>query len=292
MSSSPELLQPKSLASALKGLSLDDEAMCLSGGATLVALLNANLIEPSHLISLKEIQELIGIAGQPDGSIKIGAMTRHEKTASSDLLVGSHSGVKEAASKIANPTVRNMGTMGGSIAFADPGADYPPALVAANAEIEIVSLQGARRIKAEEFFVDWYETALEPGEVIKAIYLPKINITACGIHEKFARVEGDFSTASVNVVLALDENICRSIRIAVGACGPTPVRNPEAEDLLIGKTLSEENLRVSGELLANACDPVDDVRGSATYRLSLVPQLLVKAVTRAQHTLMETGKNG
>ena len=292
MSRAPELLQPKDLESAVEQLSLDDEAMSLSGGATLVALLNANLVEPTQLISLKEIEELIGIEKLPDGSIKIGAMTHHAMTAYSEMLVGSLSGIREAASKIANPTVRNMGTMGGSIAFADPGADYPPALVAADAEIEIVSLQGARRIKAEEFFVDWYETALEPGELIKAIYLPKINIGACGIHEKFARVEGDFATVSVNVVLAIDENICRSIRVAVGACGPTPVRNPEAEDLLIGKTLSEENLLVSGELLANACDPVDDVRGSASYRLSLVPQLLVKAVTRAQHTLIGTGKNG
>ena len=288
MSRAPELLQPKDLESAVEQLSLDDEAMCLSGGATLVALLNANLVEPKQLISLKDIEELIGIEKLPDGSIKIGAMTHHAMTAYSEMLVGSLSGIREAASKIANPTVRNRG----SIAFADPGADYPPALVAADAEIELVSLQGTRRIKAEEFFVDWYETALEPGELIKAIYLPKINIGACGIHEKFARVEGDFATVSVNVVLAIDENICRSIRVAVGACGPTPVRNPEAEDLLIGKTLSEENLLVSGEHLANACDPVDDVRGSASYRLNLIPQLLVKAVTRAQHKLMETDKYG
>ena len=291
MSSAPVLLQPKDLASALKELSVDDEAMCLSGGATLVALLNANLIEPSQLVSLKNINELVGIALQPDESVKIGAMTRHAVTASSDLLVGSLSGVRDAASKIANPTVRNMGTIGGSIAFADPGADYPPALVAANAEIEIVSQRRARRIKAEKFFVDWYETALEPGELIKAIFLPKIDQEACGIHEKFARVEGDFATASVNIVLALDGEVCRSIRVVAGACGPTPIRNPEAEDLLIGKTLSEENLLVAGELLAKVCDPVDDVRGSASYRLNLVPQLLIQAVTKAQQAMVEKGNH-
>ena len=102
MSSAPVLLQPKDLASALEELSVDDEAMCLSGGATLVALLNANLIEPSQIVSLKDINELVGIALQIEGSIKIGAMTCHAMTACSDLLVGSLSGVRDAASKIRN----------------------------------------------------------------------------------------------------------------------------------------------------------------------------------------------
>ena len=281
MSTATDVLMPDSLTSALETLSADEEAMCLSGGATLVAMLNANLLEPSALISLKDIPGLSGLIKAADGMIEIGAMTRHAQTASSELLIGGLGGVREAASKIANPVVRNMGTMGGSIAFADPGADYPPALIAAAAEIEVCSRTGAKRIAASDFFVDWYETALEPGEIVRAIHLPAANPEAAGVHEKFTRVEGDFATVSVNAVLALDGDTCEMIRIAVGACGPTPVRSADAEALLVGKPISDELLTRSGEMLAAACDPIDDVRGSAAYRLDLVPQLVARAVHRA-----------
>ena len=285
MSGATKVLQADGLSSALKMLEADEGAMCLSGGATLVAMLNAKLIEPSALVSLKLISKLAGITRAANGTIVIGAMTRHAMSASSDFLVGSNSGVREAASKIANPTVRNMGTMGGSISFADPGADYPPALVAANAEIEIVSPAGSKRIEASEFFVDWYETILQPGEIVSAIHLPAADPEGTGVHEKFARVEGDFATVSVNVVLALDGDICSSIRIAVGACGPTPVRSSEVEASLIGNSLSKTALIKAGEQLAAACDPIDDQRGSAEYRLHLVPQLVARAVFRAVHEL-------
>ena len=285
MSLSPKVMVPDELALALDLLADDDESMCLSGGATLVAMLNANLVEPSSLIALKNISELSGITRQSDGSIGIGAMTRHAMTASSALLIGSLGGVKDAASKIANPAVRNMGTMGGSIAFSDPAADYPPALVAAEAEIELQSKDGSRIIAAEDFFIDWYETVLEPGEIVRAIHLPKPDENAAGHHEKFARVEGDFATTSVNVVLAMEGDTCRSIRIAVGACGPVPVRNLEAEDVLIGSSLDEEILIKAGSMLAQSCDPLDDVRGSADYRLGLVRQLLIRAVQQAKDKL-------
>lgn len=287
MSTSPNTLMPDSVSAVLEIVTRDDEAMVVSGGATLVAMLNANLVDPTSLVALKNIPELSGITQQSDGSIEIGAMTRHAMTASSDLLVGSLSGVKNAASKIANPTVRNMGTMGGSISFSDPAADYPPALVAANAEIEIVSADGSRRVKAEDFFIDWYETALEPGEIVRAIHLPKPDEKSSGHHEKFARVEGDFATVSVNVVLSMTKDKCSAIRIAVGACGPTPIRNQDAESLLIGTALDEASLLKAGALLAESCDPIDDVRGSAEYRLNLVPQLLVRAVQRAQTNLTD-----
>jgi len=285
VSVSTKVSQPDNIAAALNTLSTDDEALCLSGGATLVAMLNANLVDPSTLVSLKNIPELSGLKQNSDGSIEIGAMSRHAMSAASELLVGSNRGIRDAASKIANPTVRNMGTMGGSISFSDPGADYPPALVAADAEIEILSASGSRRVAASDFFVDWYETALKPGEIVRAIHLPAADPDAIGFHEKFARVEGDFATVSVNVVLALDELNCRMIRIAIGACGPTPVRDIDVEATLIGNPLDEATLIAAGEQLARACDPMDDMRGSAEYRLNLVPQLVARAALRARDLL-------
>jgi CO/xanthine dehydrogenase FAD-binding subunit len=180
-----------------------------------------------------------------------------------------------------------MGTMGGSISFSDPAADYPPALIAAEAEIEVISIKGTRRVAAEEFFIDWYETALQSGEIVSAIHLPKADLNACGYHEKFARVEGDFATASVNVVLTMHANKCSLIRIAVGACGPTPIRSHEAEKFLTEHDLNEKNIFKAGELLAKNCDPIDDARASAAYRLKLVPQLLIRAIQNAKHNLKE-----
>ncbi len=277
-----KIARAEDLSMALNEFDTDDNSMYLSGGATVVALLNANLVSPTKLVSLKDMNELHGIEEKSDGRVQIGAMTRHSQTAGSTVLKGSLSGIREAASKIANPAVRNMGTIGGSIAFADPGADYPPALVAADAEIETSSKKGDRLIKAREFFLDWYETALSPGELIRNVYLPKADENASGVHEKFARVEGDYATVSISLILKMEEDICSSIRVAVGACGPIPVRNPDSEKLLVGEKLTDDNLAELGNQLAAACDPVDDVRGSASYRLKIIPNLLIRAAQRAQ----------
>jgi len=273
-----QLYFPQTLNEALSKLSSDQRSMPISGGATLVAMLNADLISPSGLVSLKAIPELAGLTRLSDGAIRIGAMSRHVTTASSELLLGSLSGVRDAASKIANPTVRNMGTMGGSISFADPAADYAPALVAADAEIEIASNSGLRRVSADGFFVDWYQSALRNGEIVQAILLPEPELNALAHHEKFARVEGDFATVSINVVLKMNGDTCDDVHIAVGACGPKPVRNRQIEKSLIGTTLSDFEILKAGSALADLCEPIDDMRGSASYRLKLVPQLLCKAI--------------
>ena len=292
MSEAPEIRCPGTLADAVSILAASDDAMCLSGGATLVAMLNADLIAPASLVSLKSIGELQGITRNDDGAVVIGAMTRHCQTAASDVLTGSLSGLREAASKIANPTVRNMGTMGGSISFADPGADYLPALAAAEAQIELVSATGSRRVAAADFFLDWYETARRDDEIVRAIQFPAPDNNAYGVHEKFARVEGDFATVSVNVVLRMERDTCAAIRIAVGACGPRPVRLAEAEALLVGKPLDRQALLAAGSRIAEACDPVDDARGSARYRLNLIPQLVARAALRARHVLQSESVNG
>src|SRR5262245_48920414 len=140
------LYRPATVQEAVALLARDPEARPLAGGATLVAMINARVAEPSALVSLAGIAEIRGITQLPDGGVRIGAFTRHRETASCELLTGALAVVPHAASQIANATVRNMGTIGGSISFADPGLDYPPALVAAGATIEIASAQGTRRV--------------------------------------------------------------------------------------------------------------------------------------------------
>jgi carbon-monoxide dehydrogenase medium subunit len=140
-------------------------------------------------------------------------------------------------------------------------------------------------VPAGEFFVDYLQTALEPGELVVAIRLPPAPAGAASAYQKFTRVEGDFATVSVAVVLAMDGRKCRDIRIAVGACAPVPVRVPAAEEALRGTALDEAAVADACKTLAAACDPVDDFRGSGEYRLMLVPVLVARAISAARARL-------
>ena len=282
------LLHPTSIAEAVTLLAADDDGRCLAGGATLVAMMNARLVMPSRLVSLSGIDELRGIAAAAEGGLRIGAMTRHGETASDARLAGSAAVIRSAAGQIANPVIRNMGTIGGSIAFADPAADYPPALVAAAAEIEIAGRQGRRRVKAEDFFVDWYQTALESDEIVTAVFVPLAPKNSHGRYHKLARVSGDFAIASVALCLAVDAGRVTGCRVAVGGCGPRPVRSAAVESNLLGAPLVALDTTELGAALAATADPVDDVRASASYRRLVIPRLLRRAVTEAVANLGAT----
>ena len=270
------MLWPRTVDEATAMLARDPEARPLAGGATLVAMMNARVLEPLALVNLSRIDELRGIRGEADGSVRIGAFTRHAETAVCALLRETAAVVRQAASKIANATVRNMGTIGGSISFADPGLDYPPALVAAGASIEIAGTSGRRRVAAADFFVDWYTTALEPGEIVTAVLLaaPRAGRAA---YVKHARVASDFATASAAVCI----DGAGPVRAVIGACGPTPVRD-DAADALLSADRSDAAIVRAAALLEARADPLDDVRGSAEYRRLLIPRLLHRAVRRAE----------
>ena len=271
--------RPATVDEAARLLAGTEGARCLAGGATLVAMMNASLAEPKAIVSLSGIAELRGIAPAPGGGVRIGAMTRHRETAEETSLTGTLAVLRHAARQIANPVVRNMGTIGGSIAFADPAADYPPALVAAGAGVEIAGPAGRRLVTAAEFFVGWYETALRPGELVTAVILPPAR-PGVGLYTKFARVTGDFAVASVALSVA-NEAGRRNARAAIGGCGPKPVRLDAADALLSSRFGDAGAAAEAGRLLAAACDPVDDVRGSAEYRRLIVPRLVAQTVADA-----------
>jgi carbon-monoxide dehydrogenase medium subunit len=269
--------RPRSVDEALALLAADADARPIAGGATLVAMMNARVVEPPALVSLAGIAELQGLSAAADGGVRIGAFTRHRDTASSPLLAGTLAVLRDAAGQIANATVRNMGTIGGSIAFADPGLDYPPALVASGAEVEIAGPGGRRRVPAREFFVDWYTTALQPGEIVCAVWLPPADAHGAGCYVKHARVAGDYATASVAICRRADG----AVSVAVGGCGPAPLASAEADALLSAGT-GDEAIARAGALLQAVADPLDDVRGSAEYRRALIPRLLQRAVRQAE----------
>lgn len=273
---------PKTVEQALALLDADQGARPLAGGASMVAMMNARLLAPTAIVSLKDIPELRGITPLGRDGFRIGAMTRHYETAAESRLSGVLRCLPAAAGSIANPPVRNMGTMGGSIALADPGADYPAALVAAGAEVEIASLEGRRRIPASDFFVDWYTTALAPGEIVTAIFLPPAR-TGFASYRKLARVAGDFAIVSIALATGTDG----AVRVAIGGSGPKPVASAEADALLSNRLGDATAVRKAGEMLAALADPVDDVRATADYRRLIIPRLLAQAAAEAAVRLRE-----
>jgi carbon-monoxide dehydrogenase medium subunit len=277
-----DLFLPQTIEEAVGLLVQHEGARCISGGATLVAMMNAGLVEPTALVSLRQIPGLAGIAREADGSVRIGAMTRHVDTATSELFKDGQRVVPHAAARIANRVVRNMGTMGGSISFADPAADYLAALTAAGATIDIASPGSKRSLPMAGFVTDWYTTALAPDEIVTSIVVPAMPAGSIGHYEKLARVSGDFAIVSIAIIVKFEDNICTFLRVAVGGCGPAPLQLREAEVLLEGSRMSPSLVAEAGRMLVAISDPVDDVRASGEYRRAVLPRLLAKALTQIQ----------
>ncbi len=271
---------PRTVGEAVALLAEDAEARCLAGGATLVAMMNADLLAPSALVSLRDVEALRRVTR--DGDIVFGAMASHASIAALDGCDGGQRVVRDAARVIGHPAIRNMGTIGGAVAHADPAADYPAALVAADASVEISGTGGTREIPAADFFVDYLETALRPGEMVSAVRLPRAPDGAVSAYEKFARVDGDFATVSVAAVLSGAGTECSHARIALGGCGAGPVRSADADAVLVEEGVTESAVAAACEILVDAADPVDDFRGSAEYRLLLIPALVRRAIARAR----------
>ena len=270
---------PTTIDEALHLKAQASETMFLAGGQTLVAMMNADLVEPTALISLDNISELKVIERKQDGSIRIGAMVRHAEIASSNWFVNAHAVLCAAAKVIAHPAIRNLGTIGGAVSHGDPSSDFSPALVAADARVEVTGPNQSREIAAAEFFLDYLTTGLEENELLTAIILPPAPDRSWGHYEKFARVEGDYATTSVAVTLSLNvDTTVERIRIALGASGATPICVASAEKDLQGSSLDPDSVSKAAKKLVSACDPLDDVRGSSDYRRILIPRLIEKAI--------------
>jgi carbon-monoxide dehydrogenase medium subunit len=277
-----KLHRPDNLDEALSLLSQYDNARCIAGGQTLVAMMNADIVQPDALVSLDRIGALRGIARRPDGAVEIGAMTTHREVAAFGGFAPAQAVVGAAARPIAPPPIRNRGTIGGSIAHADPAADLPTALTAAQAEVEVAGPRGRRSIAIDDFFVDFLTTAVEPDEIVACVRLPRGPAGARAHYEKFARVDGDFAILSVAVVLGFEGGVCSHARLALGAAGPTPIRSDDADRALIGRAIDDDAIDRAAAALDARCDPIDDFRGSADYRRRIMPRLVRRAIREAE----------
>jgi aerobic carbon-monoxide dehydrogenase medium subunit len=243
---------------------LGEEAKFLAGGQSLIPLMKLRLSTPAHLVDLNFIPETSYIRG--NGLLRLGAMTRHSEIAASADAARIPI-LHDCAAGIADPQVRHMGTIGGSIAEADPTGDWAPVLLATGATVKTLGQNGERSIDISEFILDAYTTALQPAELITEIAVPAPASRSGGAYIALKRCAPVYASASVAVQLTLHEDhTCRDARIYLGVLGLTATRVSQAEDLLRGQAIDSRQLEGVREAVMDIAEPASDMRGSAEYK--------------------------
>jgi carbon-monoxide dehydrogenase medium subunit len=273
---------PTDLADAIALLERHGEdAKLLAGGQSLIPLMRFRLAEPAHLVDIGRIQGLAYVS-EDDGQLRIGAMTREADLGRSPLVSEHYPILVETAAVIADPLVRNLATVGGNLAHADPANDHPATMLALGAEVVAQSSEGRRSIPIDDFFEDTFTTALRPHEILVDIRVPAPRPRTGGAYLKLERKVGDFAIAGVAVCVTRTEaGAIESARIGLTNVGPTPLRARQAEASLVGKEPSDEAIRAAATIAAGECDPVDDGRGPADYKRAMVRTLTMRALRRS-----------
>ena len=271
-----------SVAEATEALAAADDARILAGGQSLVPLMNLRLARPSLLVDVNGVGALAGFEAR-NGTLRFGAMCRHRFLETDPAVRRQAPIVAETAGLIGHVGIRNRGTLGGSIAHADPVAELPALLVALGGQVVASSTAGERTIPAAELFAGPFMTSLEPAELVTAVEIPAHSEGDGGAFSEFVLRHGDFATAGVAVVLHRDEGgACDRLSIAGCGLGPTPVDLSAAGDFLLGESaLTGGGADELGRRVAAASDPSGDVHGSAEYRRELAAVLATDAVRRA-----------
>lgn len=255
------------------------EAVYLAGGHSLIPSLTLRLQAPSMLIDISRISELAGISIE-DGWLRIGAMTRHAELISSPLVVERARLFAEAAPHVAHPAIRNRGTLGGNLSYADPASEFPAVAIALRCEIDVVGPGGARRIPADEFFHGLYETAIEPGEILRSIYVPPIRSGARIAFDEFARRRGDYAMVGAAIYAVMSDDRCDDISIAFFSVGLKPERAASAEAALRGSGLNPETIKAAQAALSDDLDPDDQPDMPSSMRMHLARVLLGRLLGR------------
>lgn len=259
-----------------------DEARVLAGGQSLMTLMNMRMARPSALIDLNEIPSLSYVQGW-DGGLRIGAMTRDALLERDPLASERFPLLVEAARCVGHPAIRNRSTIGGSIAHADPAAELPALMLALDAEFELKSAKGSRTIPARDFFQGYFQTSVEPGEILTEVRVPGLRSRSGGAFMEIARRDGDYALAGVAAVVSLDEDgTIAEARLGLCSVGPQPIRPKAAEDLLRGQQPTSDAWKAaSAAVVAALTEPPSDVHGSADYRRHLASVLTERALALA-----------
>ncbi len=258
-----------------------EDAKILAGGQSLIPMMKLRIASPRYLIDVNRIASLTGLRQEGDRLV-MGALCRHAEIAQSPLVRLRLPLMTDAASQTADVQVRNRGTVGGSLAHADPAGDWPAALLALETTVTIAGRDGLRTAPLTEFIVDAYTTQLGPIEMLTEISIALPKAPSGGAYVKFEKRAGDFAVASVGVQVELaDGGQCRAVAISLGALGAMPTRARSAEDLLRGRDATQELLTEAEQLVRAEAQPFDDTRGSVDYKRHLAGVIFRRAFAAA-----------
>jgi carbon-monoxide dehydrogenase medium subunit len=277
---------PGTLAEAIALLNqYGDEAKVLSGGHSLIPMMKLRFASPGYLIDINGIPGLSDIK-EENGVVRIGALAREADLEHSALLATHFPIFKDVTKLIADPQVRNMGTLGGNLAHGDAANDHPAVMIALRASVIITGADGEREVPIDEFFYGFYMTAIQQGEILTEIRLPVPPAGSGNAYHKLERKVGDYATSGVAVQLTIGaDGIVTAAGIGLTNVNPVPLRASRSEEALIGKPLTEENILLAAQYASEDCNPSADLRGSEDYKRHvtgvLVKRMIKKAAERA-----------
>ena len=275
---------PGSLEEAYSDLKeLGSDGKIIAGGTALVIMMKQQLLQPSCVISLRNVAGLSDVS-ENNGSVHIGGLVSHAALDASAVVQGKLPMLGATYHHVATQRVRTMATVGGGLAHADPNQDPPPSFIALGASFELSSAGGTRTVAAEDFFSDYYETVLEPEEIVTGVSVPLMAANSGGAYLKFLpRSADDYATVSAAAVVTLDaaKSTIQDVRIAMGSVNTTPVRATASEAVLKGQPVKAEGLREAGEKAKEHTDPVSDFRGSGSYKTQMAAVFVKRALEQA-----------
>jgi aerobic carbon-monoxide dehydrogenase medium subunit len=275
-----DYVAPRSIDEAVAALANGGpDAKVLAGGQSLIPLLNFRLARPGLLVDLNRIAELAHVTPR-DGGVAIGAMTRQASIERHQWLAQSQPLLNDAIRWVGHPAIRSRGTLGGSLAHADPAAELPAVAVCLDARLSVIGPHGYRSIAAEDFFVGYLTTVLAPEEILVETWLPGLAPATGQAWLEFARRHGDFALAGVAVSVAEHQERVQAARIVLSGVGGKPVRAREAENLLIGGSV-RERVSAAADAVRSAIDPEPDIHASKEYRTQLACVLTERAILQA-----------
>jgi carbon-monoxide dehydrogenase medium subunit len=276
-----DYVAPLTVADAVAALaSGGEDAKVLAGGQSLIPVLRLRLSYPETLVDLGRIPELKGVRDDGD-AIVIGAMTTHDEVLKDPLVAQYAPLLAQATETVADPQVRHRGTFGGSLSHADPAGDLPSVALALDAELVVAGPDGRRTVAARDFFVDYLTTAIQPGEILVEIRLPKLGEGWGTCYEKFNRVAQAWSIVAVAAAVRRENGSIAEARIGLTNMGTTPLRATAAEQALTGRSASAEVVAEAASRAAEGTSPTSDVNAQADYRAHLATVLTKRALTKA-----------
>lgn len=289
-----ELAEPSSIREALSLLEPADPAVrAIGGGTALMLMMKPGLFKPRRLVSLRRIGgELSAFRIGGDGTLRIGAMTRLAALERSADLASAFAVITETLRTLSSRRVRNVATIGGHLAHADPHTDLPPVLIALDAIIEIAGPIGQRRLPAEALATGYLETSLKGNELITAVTVPPLGRKRAIYVKCTTRAADDWPALGIAVALEAEDRIIRRARVVVSAATEKPVRLTEAEAILLGRPINEAGLREAGRAAASQAVIVSDMQGSAAYKRHLLEVHLVRALGRLLNGGAKSGALG